>query len=91
MVHLLLILSALLGLTACNGEGSSATAQAPTATVPAPAATSQGAAPSASDFSTTVRDVAQKVRPAVVQITNEQVTFDRFTNQPFTVPAGVGR
>jgi S1-C subfamily serine protease len=33
--------------------------------------------------------VAQQVRPAVVQITNEQVQFDQF-NQPFTVPAGVG-
>jgi S1-C subfamily serine protease len=34
--------------------------------------------------------VAQKVKPAVVQITNEQVQFNGFTNEPFTVPAGVG-
>jgi S1-C subfamily serine protease len=34
--------------------------------------------------------VAQRVKPAVVQITNEQVQFDSFTNQPFTVPAGFG-
>jgi S1-C subfamily serine protease len=34
--------------------------------------------------------VAQQAKPAVVQITNEQVQFDGFTNQPFTVPAGVG-
>jgi S1-C subfamily serine protease len=34
--------------------------------------------------------VVKAVKPAVVQITNEQVKFDSFTNQPFTVPAGVG-
>jgi S1-C subfamily serine protease len=33
--------------------------------------------------------VTQAVKPAVVQITNEQVQVDQF-NQPFTVPAGVG-
>jgi S1-C subfamily serine protease len=41
------------------------------------------------DFSTVIRDVAQQVRPAVVQITNEQVQIDQF-NQSLTVPAGVG-
>ncbi len=41
------------------------------------------------DFSTAVRQVAQVVRPAVVQITNEQVQVDQY-NQPFSVPAGVG-
>ncbi len=41
------------------------------------------------DFTTVVRDVAKQVRPAVVQITNEQVEVDRF-NQPFQVPSGVG-
>src|SRR5581483_11366470 len=40
-------------------------------------------------FRTAVRRVAQQVRPAVVQITNEQVAADRF-NQGVTVPAGVG-
>ncbi len=40
-------------------------------------------------FATAVRDVSERVRPAVVQITNEQVQLDQF-NQPFTVPAGVG-
>lgn len=44
---------------------------------------------SASDFSSAIRLVAQKVKPAVVQITNEQVQVDQF-NQPFDVPAGVG-
>jgi S1-C subfamily serine protease len=33
--------------------------------------------------------VTQQVKPAVVQITNEQVQLDQF-NQPFQVPAGVG-
>ncbi len=41
------------------------------------------------DFATAVRQVAQVVRPAVVQITNEQVQVDQY-NQPFSVPAGVG-
>jgi S1-C subfamily serine protease len=44
----------------------------------------------ASDFNTAIREVAQKVKPAVVQITNEQTQVDMFTQQPFTVPAGVG-
>src|SRR5439155_13615797 len=35
------------------------------------------------------RDVAQRARPAVVQITSEQLQADQF-NQPFSVPAGVG-
>src|SRR6266705_1891017 len=46
------------------------------------------AAPSA-DFPTAVRHIAAGVRPAVVQITNEQVQVGQF-NQPFTVPSGVG-
>jgi S1-C subfamily serine protease len=36
-----------------------------------------------------VRQIAAGVRPAVVQITNEQVQVGQF-NQPFTVPSGVG-
>ncbi len=36
-----------------------------------------------------VVQVVQKVKPAVVQITNEQQASGQF-NQPFTVPAGVG-
>ena len=41
------------------------------------------------DFGAAVRLVAQRVKPAVVQITNEQVQVDQF-NQPFDIPAGVG-
>jgi S1-C subfamily serine protease len=47
------------------------------------------APPAASDFSTAIRLVAQKVKPAVVQITNERIQVDQF-NQPFDIPAGVG-
>ncbi len=43
----------------------------------------------ATDWTTAIRQVAQAVRPAVVQITNEQVQADQF-NQAFAVPAGVG-
>ncbi len=57
------------------------------ALAPAPTA---AASISLSDFSMAIRDVAQKVKPAVVQITNEQTQVNFFTQQPFTVPAGVG-
>jgi S1-C subfamily serine protease len=40
-------------------------------------------------LSAAVRQVSQQVKPAVVQITNEQVQFDQLNN-PFTIPAGVG-
>jgi S1-C subfamily serine protease len=41
------------------------------------------------DFSMAIRLVSQKVRPAVVQITNEQIQLDQFS-QGLTVPTGVG-
>src|SRR5512147_25498 len=41
------------------------------------------------NFATAIRDVAQKVRPAVVQITNEQVQIGLFSG-PYSIPAGVG-
>ena len=41
------------------------------------------------DFTTVVGQVAANVRPAVVQITNQQVQIGQLA-QPFTVPAGVG-
>lgn len=46
--------------------------------------------PAAADFSSAIRGVAQRARPAVVQITNEQLQYNSFTNEPFAVPAGVG-
>jgi len=60
--------------------------QAASATV---AADPPAAPLSAIDFGSAIRLVAQKVKPAVVQITNEQSQVDQF-NQPFDVPAGVG-
>jgi S1-C subfamily serine protease len=63
---------------------------ADTAPVPAVALAPAATSISLGDFSMAIRDVAQKVKPAVVQITNEQTQVDMFTQQPFTVPAGVG-
>jgi S1-C subfamily serine protease len=47
-------------------------------------------APSEAEFATAVRQVAQRVKPAVVQITNVQVVQPEQFNRPFAVPAGVG-
>jgi S1-C subfamily serine protease len=68
-------------------QAAPALAAAPT---PTAAQSSANVPMSAGDFSMAVRDVAQKVKPAVVQITNEQTQVNYFTQQPFTVPAGVG-
>jgi len=54
------------------------------ATVPVDLVTAPG------DFSTAVRRVVQNVRPAVIQITNEQIDSDPFSDQTTTVPVGVG-
>jgi S1-C subfamily serine protease len=43
----------------------------------------------ASEFQSAIRQVVQRVKPAVVQITTQQVQAGQF-NQPFTVPSGVG-
>jgi S1-C subfamily serine protease len=75
-----------------------ATAAAPaTATVAAPAdtavptaAANSSSGVAASDFSAAIRNVVQQIKPAVVQITNEQYQVDGSSNTPFTVPAGVG-
>lgn len=49
---------------------------------------STAAQPSLGDFSSAVRNVSDRVRPAVVHITNEQVQLSQFGQ--VTVPAGVG-
>jgi S1-C subfamily serine protease len=88
-----LILGALVLILGAARQGLSlaqpaqALAAAPT---PTAVQSSANAPMSASDFSAAIRDVAQKVKPAVVQITNEQTQVNFFTQQPFTVPAGVG-
>ncbi|TAK36023.1 MAG: PDZ domain-containing protein, partial [Chloroflexota bacterium] len=68
------------------GTGCQLVTGAPTSSTPAsPAALSQ----TSGDFADAIRQVAETVKPAVVQITGEQVQVDLF-NRPFTVPAGVG-
>ncbi len=42
------------------------------------------------DFRTIVRQVAQQIKPAVVQITSERQVQLELLDRPFTVPAGVG-
>ena len=76
-----------------GGSGAAAQVAAPQVTAPqvtAPAVlAADPAAEGADGFASAICQVAQQVKPAVVQITNEQVQLDQF-NQPFTVPAGVG-
>jgi serine protease Do len=69
--------------------GSAAVTSTNTTTDTATAAPPPASATSTGSFAGAVRAVAQRVRPAVVQITNEQTQLDQF-NQAFTVPAGVG-
>ncbi len=97
-VAVLIVLALLAG--ACAGDssadqGSPTAAPAPASTATtAPAAVQQPANPPAlasgagGDFAAAVRNVAQKVKPAVVQITNEQVQVGQFGQA--TVPSGVG-
>ncbi len=79
--------------TACQVTTPSASPSQNTTTAgsPAPSSNSSSApAPmTASDFQESIRQVVQRVKPAVVHITTQQVQGDQF-NQPFTVPSGVG-
>src|SRR5690606_38074161 len=70
---------------------TAATATAPPSGASVATATTQAAPPAATsvDLSQAVIQVVQNVKPAVVQITNEQVQINQF-NQPLTVPRGVG-
>lgn len=86
--------------TSCALLPSAQSTAAPSSTPPAqaapptaPATQASGSSPSAGsapELSVAVRDVSQRVRPAVVQITNEQVQQVGQGTQPFTIPAGVG-
>ncbi len=83
---------ALLTLVGCQSSSSgSASPGAATAASPAPSVAVAGARSVQPNggLQTAVRDVARRVRPAVVQITNQQAQIGQF-NQPFQVPAGVG-
>ena len=53
------------------------------------AAANQGGASGSTTPPNAIRDVANQVKPAVVEITNEQTQIGQF-NRPFTLPAGVG-
>ncbi len=80
------ILCALLVVAACVRPHLSA---APTSAAPIMAA--QAAQASPGDFASAVRQVANQVRPAVVQITNLQQQINPFVGVTgTTVPAGVG-
>ncbi len=83
----------LLTATACQVTTPSASPSQNTTTSgsPAPSSNSSSAPASmtASDFQEAIRQVVQRVKPAVVHITTQQVQGDQF-NQPFTVPSGVG-
>jgi S1-C subfamily serine protease len=71
---------AVAGQPAAAPQGSTAGQAATGQQAPAPAPLG--------DFTSAIRNVAQQVKPAVVQITNEQVQADQFGQA--TVPAGVG-
>ena len=88
----------LLAAAACQVTApTSGPSQATTTSSPAPSASAASSAPSssapvpiaASEFQSAMRQVVQRVKPAVVQITTQQVQAGQF-NQPFTVPSGVG-
>ncbi|MEZ4867066.1 MAG: trypsin-like peptidase domain-containing protein [Caldilineaceae bacterium] len=76
--------------TAATATSPASVAAVATATAPSVPANPSAAAPVTNDFATVIRQVSQLVKPAIVQITNQQQVQSFFSNQPFTVPAGVG-
>jgi serine protease Do len=70
-------------------SAAASSSAATSSTSPAGSGTGPSLAPPSGGLATAVRAVAQKVKPAVVQITNEQVSVD-FAGNAETVPAGVG-
>ena len=80
------------GATAALSGSAAALAASPqvaASPAPAPSLVASSGAAAAGPLTSAVRQVSDTVKPAVVQITNEQVQVDQF-NSPFTVPAGVG-
>ncbi len=90
---LIVMVTLFLTATACQISAPSASPpQTSASTSPAPSASSSSTAPApvaAGDFQEAVRQVVQRVKPAVVQITGQQSQPGQF-NEPFTVPSGVG-
>jgi S1-C subfamily serine protease len=85
---LIAVLTASSGLS-CGGDDGEPGAQDEAAAT-APAATAAGGQGGGSAGSVLdITGVVNRVKPAVVQITSQQVSVDQF-NAPFTVPAGVG-
>lgn len=89
----ILIVMVILLLTASACQVSAPSASPPQTTTsgsPAPSSSSTAPVPvGAADFQAAIRQVVQRVKPAVVQITSQQSQVGQF-NQPFTVPSGVG-
>jgi S1-C subfamily serine protease len=87
------MITLLLTVTACQISAPSANPPQTTAsTSPAPSSSTSSTAPApvaTGDFQEAIRQVVQKVRPAVVQITSQQSQPGQF-NEPFTGPSGVG-
>lgn len=93
---LALILFLGVGCLSISGATSGSSSTSPSSAAVAlqqttsPQATQISAVPSAGDFASAIRQVTEAVEPSVVQITNEQVQFNFFSQQSNTVPAGVG-
>src|SRR5690349_2925828 len=82
-------LVAIVALTGCTHPQAAGTAS-PAAGARASATSATGAGASGGDVTTAVQSVVEQVRPAVVQITNEQTNRNPFGLGSVDVPAGVG-
>jgi S1-C subfamily serine protease len=95
-VKLFIVNITLLGLlTACGGAtlANSATLLTNTAAAAPVAQATPGPITSTGNFQDAIRQVAEKVKPAVVQVTNEQAQFNPFSQSGSpsqAVPVGVG-
>jgi S1-C subfamily serine protease len=65
-------------------------ASSPIAVTSSPVVAERSAVSGVPELASAVRNVAQRVKPAIVQITVEQQVQAQQFDQPFTVPAGVG-
>ncbi|MDQ6673980.1 MAG: trypsin-like peptidase domain-containing protein [Chloroflexota bacterium] len=74
---------------AASASPSASRAASPSA-IATPTTPSANTSAASDNLLTAVRSVSQQVKPAVVQITNQQQIQTGQFNQPFVVPAGVG-